>query len=122
MKTRIIVSVILLPLLLIVILALPKVFTAILFGALSALAAYELLAGTGYIKQISDHVWEGRYAPIWPDGKKRSRNVYGRTREEAEAKLAALIIQMKAEIAALPSGKVTEYPDGVSPKKKQIAS
>ena len=52
MKTRIIVSVILLPLLLIVILALPKVFTAILFGALSALAAYELLAGTGYIKHI----------------------------------------------------------------------
>lgn len=33
-----------------------------------------------------------------------------------------LIIQMKAEIAALRSGKVTEYPDGVSPKKKQLAA
>ena len=78
--------------------------------------------GTGYIKQINDHIWEGRYSPIWPDGKKHSRNVYGRTREEAEAKLADLIIQMKAEIAALRSGKATEYPDGVSPKKKQIAA
>ena len=78
--------------------------------------------GTGYIKQINDHIWEGRYSPIWPDGKKHSRNVYGRTREEAEAKLAGLIIQMKAEIAALRSGKATEYPDGVSPKKKQLAA
>ena len=78
--------------------------------------------GTGYIKQINDHIWEGRYSPIWPDGKKHSRNVYGRTREEAEAKLAELIIQMKAEIAALRSGKATEYPDGVSPKKKELAA
>lgn len=52
MKTRIIVSVILLPLLLIVILVLPKIFTAILFGLLSALAAYELLSETGYVKHI----------------------------------------------------------------------
>ena len=28
----------------------------------------------------------------------------------------------KAEIAALRSGKTLEYPDGVSPKKKQIAA
>ena len=42
--------------------------------------------------------------------------------EEAEAKLADLIIQMKTEIAALRSGKATEYPDGVSPKKKQLAA
>ena len=48
--------------------------------------------------------------------------MYGRTRKEAEAKLADLIIQMKAEIAALRSGKATEYPDGVSPKKKQLAA
>jgi len=78
--------------------------------------------GTGYIKQLKDNLWEGRYSPVWPDGKKRSRNVYGRTREETEAKLADLILQMKAEIAALRSGKATEYPDGVSPKKKQLAA
>ena len=78
--------------------------------------------GTGYIKQLNNNLWEGRYSPVWPDGKKHSRNVYGRTREETEAKLADLILQMKAEIAALRSGKVTEYPDGVSPKKKQLAA
>lgn len=37
-------------------------------------------------------------------------------------KLKELILQMKAEIAAISSGKVTEYPDGVSPKKKAIAA
>ncbi len=33
-----------------------------------------------------------------------------------------LILEMKAEIAALRSGASTEYPDGVSPKKKAIAA
>ena len=78
--------------------------------------------GTGYVKQLNDHLWEGRYSPVWPDGKKHSRNVYGRTEEECEAKLEALILEMKAEIAALRSGDSTEYPDGVSPKKKAIAA
>ena len=59
---------------------------------------------------------------MWPDGKKHSRNVYGRTEEECEEKLKALILEMKAEIAALRSGDSTEYPDGVSPKKKAIAA
>ena len=31
--------------------------------------------GTGYLKQIKENLWEGRYSPIWPDGKKHSRNV-----------------------------------------------
>jgi integrase len=78
--------------------------------------------GTGYLKQIKEDLWEGRYSPVWPDGKKHSRNVYAHTREECEEKLAELILQMKAEIAALRSGKATEYPDGVSPKKKQLAA
>ncbi len=52
MKIRIIASVVLLPLLLIVVLALPKVYTAILFGLMASLAAYELLLGTGYVKSI----------------------------------------------------------------------
>ncbi len=50
MKTRIIAAAVLLPLLLIVVLALPKVFTAIVFGAAGALAAYELLYATGLVK------------------------------------------------------------------------
>ena len=39
---------------------------------------------------------------------------------KCEEKLAELILQMKAEIAALRSGKATEYPDGVSPKKSSL--
>lgn len=49
--------------------------------------------------QLSDHLWEGRYSPRWPDGKIHSRNVYADTSEECEKKLAELIQQMKAEIA-----------------------
>ena len=55
--------------------------------------------GTGCISQINDHLWEGRYSPIWPDGKKHARNVYAQIREECEELLANLIQQVKAEIA-----------------------
>ena len=78
--------------------------------------------GTGYVKQIKDNLWEGRYSPVWPDGKKHSRNVYGHTQEECEEKLSRLILQINTEIKALRSGKVTEYPDGVSSKKKQLTA
>lgn len=50
MKTRIITAVVLLPLLLAVVLFLPKIFTAILFGAMAAIGAYELLHNTGLVK------------------------------------------------------------------------
>lgn len=52
MKTRIIAAVVLLPLLLLVVLAAPKVCTAVLFGLMAAIAAYELLAGTGIVKHL----------------------------------------------------------------------
>ncbi len=52
MKTRIIAAVILLPLLLLVVLAAPKIFTAILFGLMAAIGAYELLNGTALVKNI----------------------------------------------------------------------
>ena len=45
------------------------------------------------------HLFEGRYSPKWPDGKKHARNVYAHTREECEEKLKVLIVEMKAEIA-----------------------
>ena len=54
--------------------------------------------GTGCISEINDHLFEGRYSPIWPDGKKHARNVYAKTREECEEKLKALIAEMKEEI------------------------
>ena len=56
-------------------------------------------SGTGCVSEINDHLFEGRYSPKWPDGKKHSRNVYAHTREECEEKLKVLIVEMKAEIA-----------------------
>ena len=55
--------------------------------------------GTGCVTQISGHLWEGKYSPKWPDGKRHSRSIYAGTESECEEKLAALIRQMKAEIA-----------------------
>ena len=56
-------------------------------------------SGTGCVSEINDHLFEGRYSPKWPDGKKHARNVYAHTREECEEKLKVLIAEMKAEIA-----------------------
>lgn len=39
------------------------------------------------------------YSPVWPDGKKRARNVYAHSEAECEGLLAKMIAQMKAEIA-----------------------
>ena len=49
--------------------------------------------------QIGEHLWEGKYSPKWPDGKRHSRCIYAGTESEWEVKLAGLIRQMKAEIA-----------------------
>ena len=54
--------------------------------------------GTGCLHQINDHLWEGKYAPRSPDGKRVHKNVYAATKEECEAKLQALIAETKAEI------------------------
>ena len=56
--------------------------------------------GTGCISQINDHLFEGRYSPKWPDGKKHARNVYAHTREECEEKLKVLIVLNKTDIVA----------------------
>ena len=52
MKKRVIAAIVLLPLLLVVVLALPKFCTAILFGLAAAVASYELLYGTGIVKSL----------------------------------------------------------------------
>ncbi len=79
--------------------------------------------GTGCISQISENCWEGRYSPMWPDGKKHSRNVYAKTREECKALLPGLIAEMKAEIRAIKqSGDLSAIPDRISDKKKRIAA
>jgi hypothetical protein len=48
---------------------------------------------------INDHLYEGRFTPR-VNGKRISKNVYAKTREECEEKLAVLIVEMKAEIKA----------------------
>ena len=52
------------------------------------------------------------------DGKKHSRNVCGHTEAECEEKLKELILQMKAEIAALRSGEATEYRTASAPRRR----
>ena len=44
--------------------------------------------GTGCVYQISDNLWEGSYSPRLPNGKRKKFNVYAKTREECEKKLA----------------------------------
>ena len=83
-------------------------------------------SGTGCISEISDHLFEGRYSPKWPDGKKHARNVYAHTREECEEKLKTLIVEMKAEIAEAQrlkdegkgDGRPIEGKEGKRGKKK----
>ena len=57
MKTRVIAATALLPLLLLVVLVAPKIFTAILFGLMAGIAAYELLTGTGLVKNTRLNVY-----------------------------------------------------------------
>ncbi len=81
-------------------------------------------AGTGCISQINDHLYEGRYSPMWVNGKKLSRNVYAHTREECEEKLKVLIAEMKAELAELKAQKArgisqAQVPDSKKGKKSK---
>ena len=71
-------------------------------------------SGTGCVTEINDHLFEGRYSPMWIDGKKHSRNVYAHTREECEEKLKVLIIEMKTELAELKRQKA----EGVLPAQE----
>ena len=68
MLKRIVVSVILLPLLLLVLLWAPKICTALLFAALAGIAAWELLAGTGLVKEIRPVIYTviiAALVPVW---------------------------------------------------------
>ena len=76
-------------------------------------------SGTGCVSEINDHLFEGRYSPKWPDGKKHARNVYAHTREECEEKLKVLIVEMKAEIAEAQRLKDDGKGNGSPPEKKK---
>ena len=69
--------------------------------------------GTGCVSELNDHLFEGRYSPMWPDGTQHSRNVYARTREECEEKLKALIAEMNEERKNLK-----EQLAGIAPPEK----
>ena len=53
-------------------------------------------SGKGYVKQLSKNCWQGRYTPT-VNGKRISKNVYGKTEEECKAKLEELIAEMNRE-------------------------
>lgn len=54
--------------------------------------------GTGCLHQINDHLWEGKYAPRGPDGKRIHKNVYAATKEECEEKLQAMIREVNIQV------------------------
>ena len=56
--------------------------------------------GTGCLFQISPKKWEGSYSPKMPNDKRKKFNIYADTREEYEEKLAVMIAEKNAEIAA----------------------
>lgn len=69
--------------------------------------------GTGCVSELNDHLFEGRYSPVWPDGTQHSRNVYAHTREECEEKLKELIAEMNEERKNLK-----EQLAGIAPPEK----
>ena len=56
--------------------------------------------GSGYLGQTKGGRWNGRYTVTWPDGTKRTRDIYTDTAEECEKLLAVMITEMKTEVAA----------------------
>ena len=78
-------------------------------------------SGSGCITQINDHLFEGRYSPVWPDGTRHSKNVYAKTRKECEKKLNALIQEMQAERRALiDQARGITPPDKLTKTQKKI--
>ena len=56
--------------------------------------------GSGYLGRTKGGRWNGRYTVTWPDGTKRTRDVYANTEEECEKPLATMITEMKTAVAA----------------------
>ena len=55
-------------------------------------------SGTGCITEIKDHLFEGKFSPTGADGKRFTRHIYAKTRDECEILLAEMIAKTKAEI------------------------
>ncbi len=56
--------------------------------------------GTGSLSKNQNGQWVGRYTITWPDGRLETRKVHAATEEECERLLAAMITNMKSEVAS----------------------
>ena len=68
-------------------------------------------SGTGCIYQVNENLWEGSFYPRLPGGKRKKFNVYAKTREKCEKKLAKMIAEKKAEIAKLKQAQKNKRND-----------
>lgn len=53
-------------------------------------------SGQGYIKQLSENCWQGRYSPV-VNGKRKTYNIYALTEEECEARLKEMIEEKRKQ-------------------------
>ena len=75
---------------------------------------------TGCITEINDHLFEGRYSPMWIDGKKHSRNVYAHPAEcGGETEGADRGDEGRARGAEESEGKNREPPQAREGKKRK---
>lgn len=56
--------------------------------------------GTGSLIKNRNGQWTGRCTITWPDGQLKTRSVHADTEEECERRLAIMIAEMRAEVAA----------------------
>ncbi len=56
--------------------------------------------GTGSLGRNQNGQWVGRYTITWPDGRLETRKVHAGTEEECERLRAAMIADMRSEVAA----------------------
>ena len=68
-------------------------------------------SGTGCIYQVNENLWEGSFYPRLPGGKRKKFNVYAKTREKCEKKLAKMIAEKKAEIAKMKQAQKNKRND-----------
>lgn len=57
-------------------------------------------SGTGGIYELGDHLYEGRYTPTNAHGKREVHTVYAKTKEECEALLEQMIVEVRKSISA----------------------
>ncbi|MBQ3847581.1 MAG: hypothetical protein II748_01855, partial [Clostridia bacterium] len=72
---------------------------AVIFSGESVGRRFQLVYVRIY-RMADRSLYPGHFTPRLPDGKRKGFNVYAQTREECEKKLAEMIVEVKAKIAA----------------------